>query len=80
MTVDVSRYLDPDEMIADNQGYSVTGVTQEYPCFVPASQLVTCEWCGNRGVHPAEIEAVKPENHAVMMCNKCMPEPPEEWK
>ena len=75
MTVDVSRFMDPDEMI-DSE---VTGVTEESNRFVRASNLLNCENCSNTGLHPAEIAAVRPRNHAVMLCKKCMQEPPGEW-
>jgi len=38
-----------------------------------------CENCGNVLDNPDEIMAVKPRNHAVMVCSSCLPEPPEEW-
>ncbi len=78
MTLDVSRYLDPDEMVENEP--EVTGVTSEYPVrFVRASDLLQCEWCGNKGLLPTEIAAVRPGNKAVMMCSECEPKPPEEW-
>lgn len=35
-----------------------------------------CEWCGN-DVTDDEIAAVKPKGHAVMMCERCMPDNPD---
>lgn len=80
MTVDVSRYLDPDEM-AEYDEPEVTGVTTEYPVrFTRASNLLRCEWCGNTGLLPSQVAAVRPRDTAVMMCPECLPEPPGGWK
>lgn len=88
MVTDVSLYLDPDEMIGEHAkseepGEStVMGVTQDSLTFVRANDLLDCEGCENTALHPAEITAVRPRDHAVMMCIECMPKPeiPEEWK
>ena len=81
MTVDLSGYLDPDEMVSEYDEPEVTGVTTcEYPVrFVRASNLLTCEWCGNTGLHPSEVAAVRPRDKAIMMCSECEPEP-EGWE
>jgi hypothetical protein len=48
--------------------------------FQRASELpyIECEWCGHEVTHE-EIAAVTPRSHAVMMCENCMPNPPEGW-
>lgn len=81
MTLDVSRYLDPDEMVETDEP-EVTGVTTdcEYPVqFTRASNLLNCEWCGTTGLLPTEVAAIRPRDKAIMMCKNCEPEP-EEWE
>jgi len=51
-----------------------TGVTNEL------NGSVRCEWCDSEITDMEEIAAVRPRNHAVMMCSNCMPDPPEEWR
>ena len=57
---------------------------KEYPeldeLFTAASELpyIECEWCGHEVTHE-EAKAVRPRDKAVMMCENCMPDPPEEW-
>jgi len=51
-----------------------TGVTNEL------NGSVRCEWCGSEIENDEEIMAVKPRNHAVMMCSSCLPELPEKWE
>ena len=61
-----------------NRESDVMGVTDDFR-FVRASLLLTCENCGHTGLHPSQIAAVKPRNHSVMLCENCLPDPPEEW-
>ena len=57
---------------------------KEYPeldeLFTAASELpyIECEWCGHEVTHE-EAKAVRPRDKAVMMCENCMPDPPEGW-
>jgi ribosomal protein L32 len=60
-----------------NPNSEVTGVTQETG-FIRASQLIECKNCGEYK-HPEKTAAIRPKDHAVMLCKDCMPEPPEEW-
>jgi hypothetical protein len=56
----------------------VMGVT-EPSYFTRASQLIQCEWCGETGLLPSDVYAVKPHTHTVMMCSNCVPEQ-REWE
>jgi len=60
-------------------GSDVMGVTKDSMRFIRASGLYTCESCGETGLHISQVAAVRPKDHAVMICSQCMPEPPEEW-
>ena len=59
----------------------VTGVTDDsgHGHFTRASHLYECCNCEANGLTEQEIAAVRPRDHAVMLCNECMPDPPEEW-
>ena len=57
----------------------VMGVTKDSMRFIRASGLYTCENCGETGLHISQVAAVRPSDHAVMICTTCMPEPPEGW-